>query len=343
MPRRFEAPPACIVDGGVQRLGTFDGPLVNVNLVDAPWTPPLPRSMRTLRLKEWQAVQLVNERWFAIVALFDAKLIALVQTKLYDRQTGRKYVFERKVLTGAFENTRQVLFSDSAYRRSGVTVAFANRLQEGYLDVELDLPEEGDRPRIAGRVRATLEPGALHVGSWPFGRGRGAVSHKGMFRAEGTLRVGEEDVRFEAPTGVAFLDHHKGTYPYEMRWDWVTTGGFDGRRRIGLNLTRNDSTDPVQYNENVLWLDGRPHLLPPVTFEREAGDPEVWSVRDSVGRIDVRFIVEVDGRVDVNALVVRSKYRGPFGRFEGTVTTAEGEEVSLDGLFGMGEKFYLRC
>jgi hypothetical protein len=294
-------------------------------------------------LKEWQAVQLINDRWFAIIALFDAKLVSLVQAKFYDRVARRKFVFEKKVLSGAFENTRQVRHSESVYRGGGTTVAFTNRLDAGYFDIDLDIPAKDARPAVRGQVRAVLDEGALHVASWPFGRGRGAVSHKGMFTATGELWLGEELVSFTAPTGVAFLDHHKGTYPYVMCWDWVTTGGVVDGRRIGLNLTRNDSTDPVRYNENVLWCDGTPHLLPPVTFSRVEGSPERWTVADSEGRVEVGFEVDVDGRVDVNALVVRSRYRGPFGRFSGSVGLDDGSRVSLDGLFGMAEDFYLRC
>lgn len=343
MSRIFEPAPRRCVEHGVQLLGTYAAPLDDVNLIDAQWSPPLPKRLRGFRLKEWQAVQLINERWFAFVALFDAKLISLVQVKLYDRVERKKYVFEKKVLSGAFENPRQVRHSNSTYRGGGTTVGFENRLDDGYFDIDLDIAASAGRPSICGRVRAQLDPGSLHVASWPFGRGRGAVSHKGIFTATGELMVGDESVVFAAPSGVAFLDHHKGSYPYVMRWDWMTTGGVVDGRRIGLNLTRNASTDPERYNENVVWCDGTPHLLPPVTFERTAGTPERWHARDAAGRVDVGFEVDVDGRVEVNALVIRSRYRGPFGRFSGSVALDDGSRVSLDGLFGMAEDFYLRC
>jgi hypothetical protein len=136
------------------------------------------------------------------------------------------------------------------------------------------------------------------------------------------------------------MDDHKGYYPRIMRWDWVTGAGFDARgRRIAVNLTRNDSIDPDRYNENCVWVDGRIQLLPAVTFRRRPElVPEVWEIRDREGEVEVDFEIELDGYVRVNAVVIESRYRGPFGRLRGRVG-----ELELDGLFGMGEDFYLKC
>jgi hypothetical protein len=50
------------------------------------------------------------------------------------------------------------------------------------------------------------------------------------------------------------------------------------------------------------------------------------------------FEVTLDARVDINALVIQSKYRGPFGWVEGTLA---GHRIPR--VFGMGEAFYLKC
>lgn len=344
MERQFQPPPPRAVERGRQILGTFNAPLEDVNLIDASLTPPLPRMARGFRLKEWQAVQLVNERWFAIVALFDAKVMALVQAKLFDRQTREVWKFERKVLPGAFENPRQVLDSTYAYRKPGCVVAFANRLKDGVIEVELEIPGDADRPPLVGRVVGRSTGTELHVGSFPFGRGRGAVSHKAMLSAEGQLTLGETPIVFDAASSALLLDHHKGYYPYVMEWDWVTAAGVVGGARVGLNLTRNASTDAARYNENCVWIDGAPLLLPAVTFTRVGGGTdEIWRAQDRAGRVDVRFHIEVDTRVDVNALIVRSKYRGPFGHVEGHVEPEGAERVTLDGMSAMAEEFYLRA
>jgi hypothetical protein len=130
-----------------------------------------------------------------------------------------------------------------------------------------------------------------------------------------------------------------------MEWDWGTTAYVTGDGiLIGLNLTRNASIDPERYNENVIWIDGQAHPLPGVTFVRHettATSPERWEIRDRAGRVKVDFDVLIDGRVDINAVVLKSKYRGPFGRFSGAIALEDGSTVEIPNAFGMGEDFEL--
>lgn len=337
--------PARLVEEGRVRFGTCDGAIADVDLIDAqPWALPLPRVLRALRLKEWQAFQLGNARWFVAVALFDAKLLALAQVKVYDRERRTKHVFERKLPSWALRAPRNVIDSEMRWAGGGASLGFRNRLGEDRIELELAIPASGERPAIAGSIVLHAEGCEPQVVSIPFAPNRGMYSHKACLVPEGELRVGDEVVRFSASDGYALMDDHKGYYPYVMRWDWVTGGGMDAKgRRIGFNLTRNASIDPERFNENCVWIDGRRHLLPPVRFVRRRElQPEVWEVRDEAGEVAVEFVIEVDGDVRVNALVMESRYRGPFGRVQGHVRGPGGERIELDGMFGMGEDFYLR-
>ena len=338
--------PARLVDDGRIRFGTFDRPIPDVNLLDArPWPVPLPRPLRALRLKEWQAFQLGSPRWFVAVALFDAKLLALAQVKVYDRERRTKHVFERKLPSWVMQAPRSLLDSEMSWADGPSSMRFRNHLAEGHIELGLELPESAQMPALSGSITLRTEGGQPQVVAIPFAENRGMYSHKACLAPEGELRLGDETLRFSPADGYALMDDHKGYYPYVMRWDWVTGGGFDSQgRRIGFNLTRNDSIDPVRFNENCVWIDGRRHLLPPVRFVRRPElAPEVWEVRDDAGEVAVDFVIELDGHVRVNALAIESRYRGPFGRVRGHVRGPAGEPVELDGMFGMGEDFYLRC
>ncbi|MBK6669654.1 MAG: DUF2804 family protein [Actinobacteria bacterium] len=83
--RREPAPHEAFADGEY-RWGTFDGPIANVNLLDR-WSGPA-RRFHGLRSKEWQAFQLVNDRYFVLGAVYDAKLLGLVQIVVVDLTTG---------------------------------------------------------------------------------------------------------------------------------------------------------------------------------------------------------------------------------------------------------------
>jgi hypothetical protein len=336
-----------LVSEGRFQFGVFDGPMERVNPLDAerPFDLPIPRALRAFRLKEWQAFQLVSPRYFVLLALFDAKTLALAQAKVYDRETREKHLFERTLPPWSFRVASGLGRSTTRYRTGDCEIAFENHLDEGRIGIHVDIPAGGPFPGLAGRVVARTEGHDPLVVAMPFAENRGMYSHKGPAALEGELRLGGRSIRFEPASSQLLMDDHKGFYPVEMKWDWVTAAGQDASgRRIALNLTRNQTVDPERYTENCLWVDGRAHVLPKVRFERTGcavGDR--WTIRDDEGRVDVVFEIEVEGRVDIRMLFLRSDYHGPFGTVTGTVVDDAGTKVPVDGLFGMGERFYLRC
>jgi hypothetical protein len=339
--------PGSVVTNGRFNFGTYAAPFRQVNPLDADVVAgvPLPRAAKSLRLKEWQAIQIGSPRFFLNVALFNAKLLALVQVKCYERQERRKYLFERKVTPWSFELASSLLDSKAAFEAKDCHVVFHNRLAQDYLRLELSIPAGKDHPPIYGSVTALTRTHQPQVVCIPFAENRGMYSHKGLVPVEGELTIGTEAIVFSPDEAYGLIDDHKGYYPYEMIWDWATGGGHDRQGRlIGFNLTHNQSIDEQHYNENCFWVDGRLHLLPPVSFARHDDRiPELWRIRDSDGLVDLTLTVETDSRVDINALILRSRYRGPFGHFTGRIASHDGEVISADGLFGMGEDFYLRC
>ena len=343
--RAYEEPPRQLVEDGKVRFGTFNAPIANVNLRDAePWSIPVPRALRGARLKEWQAFQVGHEDLFMNIALFNAKALALVQVKGYDRRTGEKWVFERKVAPWAFEAPTTLLRSEMSYRSRGCSVAFTNELAEDRIRIHLDIAKTRKTPSVQAEFTVDASSVQPMVVSIPFAKNRGMYSHKGLMPIEGEIRVGGNAYAYGPGNGFVLMDDHRGYYPYVMTWDWVTGADWVDGSLQGFNLTRNDSIEPERYNENAFWRDGKIHLLPPVRFQHgERDGTEVWTMRDDRGLVDLRFEVEIDGRVDVNALIVRSKYRGPFGRFHGTLRSEDGTSMHIDDMFGMGEIFYLRC
>jgi hypothetical protein len=101
--------------------------------------------------------------------------------------------------------------------------------------------------------------------------------------------------------------------------------------------------DQHAYNENGVWHDGRLSLLPPVRFDFDPRDHrQPWVIRDREGMVELTFRPEVVRTIDVHALLFENRYRAPFGAFSGRLRTAEGDQIEVDGSFGMCEDFYLR-
>ncbi len=341
---RVESAPGELIRAGQQVYGRFRDTPARANLLDAPYLG-LPRGMRRWRLKEWQAVQISTPELFMNLALFDAKLMSLVQIKIYDKRRGQKHVFERKLPPLQMRIADSLLDSRNGYAGREVVLAFENHARDGYLDLLVDLEGEGKRPRINGKLRLRMDLGAPHVVSMPLVDG-GMYSHKGMFPVTGRLTIGDEVHELTRDRALGLLDDHKGYYPYVMRWDWLTSAKVDDAGVAwGFNLTRNQCREPDRYNENCVWREDRFGTLPAVTFERrnEGRPDEVWLVRDTEGRVDVEFRPTVPGDVRVNALVVESRYRGPFGHVRGRLAATGLPDLVLDDWFGMGEDFHLRC
>ncbi|MFT3698761.1 MAG: DUF2804 family protein [Kofleriaceae bacterium] len=331
------AAPANLVDNRRQHLGRFSTALQHANLIDAAYHH-LPRPLRYLRLKEWQAVQIGTDDIFICLALFDAKLMSLMQAKIYDKKRGAKIIHEWKLRPGALSIADQLIDSTNRYADKRGVLEFRNSLATNQITISLDLRTKS-LPAVRGTITVDTRRGASHVGSFPFAGDVGMYSHKGMFAATGELTVGEHT--FQLANAPCLLDDHKGYYPYVMRWDWVTSAHHDR----GFNLTRNQCRDPDQFNENCAWHGDQLGTLPPVMFEREhvRTANERWRIRDREGRVDVTFHPTVPGDVSVNAVIVHSKYRGPFGTFEGRLEPEGLAPIQIDNWFGMGEDFHLRC
>ena len=341
----FDRPPDSLVEDGRQHLGRFHGPPGRVNLIDAQYRR-LPRALRRWRLKEWQALQIATPSLFVNLALFDAKLIQLLQVKVYDRVRATKHLHERQLRPGAFRVADQLLDSVTAYRDRRSALRFTNRFAEGRIEVEVELEATRACPRVAGRLVVHTSRGASQVVSLPFTGDIGMYSHKGLFPIEGELEIGGHRHQLTTAEALALLDDHKGYYPYVMRWDWVTSAVRDTRgRALGVNLTRNQCRDPERFNENCAWIDDRCARLPAVSFEREGapGPGERWRIRDRDGRVALDFTPIVPGDVRLNALVIESRYRGPFGELSGRLEPEGLEPIDVERWFGMGEEFWLRC
>lgn len=344
-PVGFTTPPAQLVERGRQHLGKWTSPPARTNLLDARYHG-LPRPLRWWRLKEWHAFQIATPRWFMNLALFDVKLMSLLQVKLYDHARGEKLLHERKLRPGAFRVADQLADSTTRYADRRGLLAFTNRLASGRIEIDLALAATAQCPRLEGHLVVHADRGASQVVSLPFDRDVGMYAHKGLYPIEGELTVGDEVYAIDPAVAVVLMDDHKGYYPYVMKWDWVTSATRDADgHMVGFNLTRNQCRDPERHHENCAWQGDRLGALPAVTFERThvRAPGERWRIRDRDGRVDLTFEPTVPGDVRVNALVVESRYRGPFGHFTGHLAPDGLPPMTIDRWFGMGEEFWLRC
>ncbi len=340
--------PASLVEAGRFNLGTFGDAIGEVNALDAerPYPLPLPGLLKSFRLKEWEALQLGDGRFFLLVVVYNAKSFGLVQFVCYDRMKNEKLLYEKIVPCTSLRVARGLFGTRTAYVSDGFRIEITNRLNAGLIGVDISIRDHGDLPEVQASFLALHRKGKVAplVVCQPLAARRAMYSHKCLMPMEGEMSIGEMRHEFDERASFAIVDDHKGYYPYNLRYDWVTGASRNGKGGIaGFNLTRNQVLDPERYNENCLWCDGELTPLPPVEFTRPGGPGGEWSVRDTHGMVDLTFTPVAQGEIRMNLLAVKVDYYGPFGSFRGAIVDRKGRKVSVDGFFGMGEQKFLRA
>jgi hypothetical protein len=109
---------------------------------------------------------------------------------------------------------------------------------------------------------------------------------------------------------VGFVDDSAGYHARHTEWRWSAGVGraVDGRA-VGWNLVAGIHDDPFA-SERTIWVDGDPRSVGPVTFA------------DDLSRVDGNDVSlafeEWSTRAhSTNALLLRSRYRQPFGELSG--------------------------
>ena len=167
------------------------------------------------------------------------------------------------------------------------------RVESDGVRVELEL-DESDGVEVATPVGGR--------GDYVWTRKQGDVVARGSVRIDG----------HEHPIdGIAFVDESAGYHPRHTAWSWAAgVGVADGGARVAWNLVTGVHDSPRD-SERTLWVDGRPRELEPVSFADDLSAVEF----SEGGRLAFQEWSAREERM--NMLLLRSRYRQPFGTFEG--------------------------
>lgn len=198
------------------------------------------------------------------------------------------------------------LFERTALGRGGVGLR-AGSISVRSRDVLIELALD-ERPGVESVCRS--------------GDGYGWTRKQGDVKARGTVTLpGTAAVALDAR---AVIDDTAAYYERHTRWRW--SAGV-GRARDGRSLAWNlvaGVNDPASGSERTVWIDGEPYEPPPVTFDDDLS---------GVGRL--RFNAEATRERRENLLLIRSRYRQPFGTFSGSLPGPE--PFALERGFGVME------
>ena len=330
---------------GRVRVGIFAEPVTEVNHRDFTLRDPFGRRAgrlaRRFAFNQFQFLGALSEALVLGCAIADVRYLGTAFVYFYEPTTRNLGEFSYRLPLGL--GTRFNLTPESG------TVSFkqgSNRIEMHALEnprrrrlvvtlgkgVEIDATFDEAQPRMEP-MRICTEVGAT---GWVFARKTAGVPVTGGVRWEG---------RSYDLGAIGARGHHDWTAGFMRRetfWNWGCLAGTlpDGRA-VGMNVSC--GVNETSFTENCFWVDGRLQKVDSVHFDYDRHDlDKPWRITSFDGRVRLEFRPEGKHAERVNAWIVASNFNQLFGRYHGTLVTADGERIPIDGILGYAERHYAK-
>ena len=341
--RSVQKTPAAMVENGKTHYGIFDKPFAKVNALDAnPFGLAgalLPKTLRNLRLKEWQHYSIITKTHFFGVAVVNAKFMGASWCYAVSRETGELIEHSLQSPLTKPAVPRELFDARFSFKATGYAVEVHNQLSAGRHALSFDAATKAG-PAIKGDL--TIDESAKVVqplvGVIPLNTGGFFYTHKVPCPIEGTISIGGEEIAVDPKTDFAILDIHKAYYPYRTWWQWATFAGRDKKGKLlGGNFTRGLHGTTETHNENCIWHGNRMSLFSDVVIETQEDIMAPWKLHTTDGRADLTFTPVGIRQETLDYKLFVSWYRAPVGTFAGTMTDDDGVVHEVNDLFGIAE------
>jgi hypothetical protein len=180
---------------------------------------------------------------------------------------------------------------------------------------------DASRARVRGVLDLGLSPpDGVEVVS-PHGRSYAWTRKFAPVHVRGRVEAGGKAFELDGEDG--FVDESAGYHARHTAWRWSAgVGRAEDGRQVAWNLV-DGVHDARAASERTVWVDGEPVEVPPQEFAPDLS---------RVGELDFR---EWSARqANTNLLIMRNRYRQPFGEFSGRLPgglrLAEGYGVMED-------------
>ena len=158
--------------------------------------------------------------------------------------------------------------------------------------------------------------------------------------AAGTVTIDGVTTSLPAEESWAVLDHGRGRWPYDVRWNWGAGSGVSNGRVIGVQLGGR-WTDGTGATENGLVVDGRLHKISAeLSWEYDLADwRSPWRVTGD--GLTASFVPFFDKRSASSLGIVASRTDQCFGHWSGVLATPAGR-IEFDDILGWAEDVHNR-
>ncbi len=346
--RRSVETPKNMVENGKCVFGTFDKEFETMDLLGIKNPTAAPDIMKRLRLTLWEATEVHMKQGVLLAVVCDMGIFGLTLNVYYDKAEKKVYSWSTNLKSKDTHIAPNLIKgSEASAQTPNSHVHYVNNFDEGKCHLDGHHEDETNSISYSFDLERISLPSVVSIPFAPIEeRHRPLYSQKDFFHAKGTLTFNGKTYETDEEA-TAVVDDHRGYYPRRAHYDWVTTMGVNetnGEKKwFAFNLTHNQSVAEDDYNENLIWFEGKTSLLPPVKFERDVDtrefkDGAVWTIKDEHGMVNVKFTVYDIFRMITHAKpIVNIDYFVAFGVLEGYLCDEDGNKYVLDGMMGMGE------
>ncbi|MDD5224812.1 MAG: DUF2804 family protein [bacterium] len=336
-PGIIEEAPGKIVEAGRIRLGYFRSPVREMNLSEARVLKGLIRNY-----PEFIGYGITHPDWYFGTIILDPKVFPYISSiYAYDRRSGRLFSHDRLIFGKQGAVAGNTWDGESFAVDSDFMIRFRHRLQEGYHEIKIDIPQDHDKPAVQADLKLFLdlksfEPLTVSMLVEPR---YWCYTQKAFLPIAGEMTIGRQKIVFDPRRDLAGLDESRNLAPFRFGWTWGTCAGFDGANGIvGMNAgVRTQMPDGERWNENCAWIDGKISLLGDVAWELDPDHPKKpWRLKDKRGRFDLEYYP--DGKKNIGSRSIGISYFQTCGEYEGTLQDEAGKTHSFNTYYGTAEQ-----
>ncbi|WP_010254171.1 DUF2804 domain-containing protein [Treponema primitia] len=340
------------IENGTPIQGTWEEAFDEVDLLEIqrPFSFPLPRGLRDLRVKEWESFTVQDDHVYLEAFLANIKYYRVAQVVLYDKESGERLRFNKVIPFTGWHLPRS-LSNSSVYSGSyGFFFRIHSWLDANTIKIDLDIEATRKRPSLTTHLEYRLNSLKVSpmVVNLPFSDQRCMYAYKTFAAVRGDMVFGGRHISLDPEKTTGIFRDYKGYFPYRMHSTWCNAFGNTEKLRFGFSIAENQTKETFKNNENVLWQEGsfkekgRMTPLPPVRITMPKGVESDWVIQDVEGMVDLTFTPQEQIRSSFNLFLTKWEYHTPLGYYNGMVVNSEGEQIPVRNLWGSGEKLYLR-
>lgn len=293
------------------------------------------------RNKRWEYWNVTTPTHILALTVSSIDYAAVHEVWVFDRATERAWGKSATVIPA-----RDVELASTLVAEDGIEAGARARAK----DLEIDIVGEPGGTRLRARIPdasfdvfAALPEGHERLAVVvPWSNRRFQYTVKDVARpAVGSVTLA--GVTHDVPVGEswAVLDHGRGRWPYDIRWNWGAGSGISGGRTIGIQVGGR-WTEGTGSTENAFFVDGRLHKISQeLTWDYDLADwRRPWRVAG--GGLEASFTPFFDKVTRTNLGVISSRTDQCFGHWSGSFAVPGGEVVAFDGIVGWAEEVHNR-